>query len=194
MKIAIIDIDGVLNYYPQTIIDYCNYALGTNYDTLKDIKENISFSKYTKLKAEYRISAFKHDAKARKGAKELLQYLRDNDYLIYIVTSRQLFVENMLENTILWLKKNKLVYDYIYSSIKKDFTIFEKFSKIDLVVEDNVNNIENIKAICNLRGYNNIKYYNVVNKDNCNKDCSANRITDLNEIILDIESSKGEQI
>ena len=110
MKKAIIDIDGVLNTYPKTQIDYFNFMLDKDYKSLDEIKNNLSYNKYKYLKNQYRQSAFKHNCKASPGAKKLLKYLRDNNYLIYIITARELFKYNQLEKTILWLQNNKLVY------------------------------------------------------------------------------------
>lgn len=185
MKKAIIDIDGVLNYYPKTFIDFCK-TKNIYYSTLQEIKEAISYNQYKQLKEEYRQSDFKHNAKIRKGSKELIQYLQKNNYLIYIITSRPLFKNNQLEKTICWLKNNKIHYDYIYCTIKKDFTIFEKFGHIDLIIEDNIDNLNNIK---NING-SNAKYYNVYNLDNINKQCEFKRVDNLNEIIEDMEKIK----
>ncbi len=183
MKKAVIDIDGVLNYYPQTQIDYFNLCLGTNYTTLSEIKENLSYKDYKYYKLQYRLSGFKHKAIPSKGAKKLLEYLKSNGYLIYIITARELFKYNQLELTIEWLNDNKLKYDYIYCTQKKDFTIFEKFGHIDLVIEDNCDNLDNIKKV---NGKNCI-YINVINSDNINRKYKGYRVIDLSEVINILE-------
>jgi len=178
MKKAIIDIDGVLNYYPQTYIDFVNDKLGTLYKTLLEIKKDLSYNMYNKLKEEYRNSSYKHQAKVRDGAKEFLDYLRYNDYLILIMTSRNLFKYDQLEKTIRWLKDNFINYDYIYQSNKKDFTIFEKFNHVDLVIEDNVDNITKIQKINH-----DAIYINVINEENKDYQISnCYRIKSFNEI------------
>ena len=96
MKKAIIDIDGVLNTYPKTQIDYFNFMLDKNYKSLDEIKNNLSYNEYKYLKNQYRQSAFKHNCKASPGARKLLKYLRDNNYLIYIITARELFKYNII--------------------------------------------------------------------------------------------------
>ena len=179
MKKAIIDIDGVLNTYPKTQIDYFNFMLDKDYKSLDEIKNNLSYNEYKYLKNQYRQSAFKHNCKASPGARKLLKYLRDNNYLIYIITARELFKYNQLEKTILWLNSNKLVYDYIYCTQKKDFTIFEKFGHVDLVIEDNCDNLEKIKKI---NGKNCI-YINVMNDENKNIKYKGFRVVDLNKVI-----------
>ena len=99
--------------------------------------------------------------------------------MIYIITARELFKYNQLEKTILWLQNNKLVYDYIYCTQKKDFTIFEKFGHVDLVIEDNCDNLEKIKKI---NGKNCI-YINVMNDENKNIKYKGFRVVDLNKVI-----------
>lgn len=186
MKKAIIDIDGVLNNYPYNQIQFFNDELGTEFKTLSDAKNALSYNEYKEMKKRYRQSSAKHDAPLTVGAREMIDYLKANDYLIYIVTSRQLFTENQLEKTITWLKKNGINYDYIYCSIKKDFTIFEKFGHIDFAIEDNVNNIENIKQINGDDAF----YFNVINIDNEDRACTCKRVYSLFEVIEHMEAEK----
>lgn len=188
MKKAVIDIDGVLNNYPETSISFCNSHLGTNFTTLEEMKTTLTFREYKSMREEYIRSSFKHDAELKEGAKELIDYLKQKGYLIYIVTSRQLFKENQLEKTILWLKKHKIDYDYIYCSIKKDFTIFEKFGHVDFVIEDNVKNLYDIEKI-NCQA----DYFNVLNSENKDYICKFRRVTNLAAVIKDMEGLFYEQ-
>lgn len=188
MKKAVIDIDGVLNNYPETSISFCNSYLGTNFTTLEEMKTTLTYREYKSMREEYIKSVHKHDAPLKEGAKELIDYLKRNGYLIYIVTSRQLFKENQLEKTILWLKKHKIDYDYIYCSIKKDFTIFEKFGHVDFVIEDNVKNLYSIEKINGQADY-----YNVINSENKDFACKFKRVTNLIDVIKDMEGLFCEQ-
>lgn len=186
MKKAVIDIDGVLNYYPETILQFISDKLGVSFESLNSAKSNLSYYEYNLIKAQYRNSDYKHNATVRKGAKKLLNYLTQHDYLIYIITSRELYKNDMLEKTICWLKKNELRYDFIYESRKKDFTIFEKFNDIDIVIEDNVDNIKNIMKVSNA------KCYNIINSDNFSLSINCKRVNDLNDIIVDLERTNDE--
>lgn len=188
MKKAVIDIDGVLNYYPDTFINFINDTLKRNYKTLDEVKEHLSYKDYKNYKIMYRQSEYKHNAKIRKYAKKLISYLRKN-YLIYIVTSRELFKYNQLEKTILWLSKNKIHYDYIYCSMKKDYTIFEKFGHVDLVIEDSLDNLFKINKING-----DALYFNVINSENKLLFSSSNiiRINELNEIINYLKEKNNE--
>lgn len=186
MKCAVIDIDGVLNYYPSTYISFVNDTLGTSFKTLSEMKLEIPFTQYEDLKKAYRKSSYKHDAKPRDGACEFLHFLQRHDYLIYIVTSRDLFKYNQLEKTILWLQKNDLHYDYLYRSDKKDFVIYEKFKHVDLVIEDSVDNLERIKSING-----EARYYNMKNADNESILCSCTRVNGFDEILADLCSKEA---
>lgn len=188
MKKAVIDIDGVLNNYPETSISFFNSHLDTKFTTLEEMKTTLTFKEYKSVRKEYIRSATKHDAPLKEGAKELIDYLKQKGYLIYIVTSRQLFKENQLEKTILWLKKHKIDYDYIYCSIKKDFTIFEKFGHVDFVIEDNVKNLYDIEKING-----DANYFNVMNSENKDYTCKFRRVTDLADVIKDMEGLFYEQ-
>lgn len=179
MKKAIIDIDGVLNTYPQTWLDFLKEEHNMLFISLKESKENLSYSYYKALKEEYRYSDYKNKAKPRQGAKELLEFLHNSGYLVYIVTARPLFKYNLLENTILWLKANNLYYDYIYCSQKKDFTIFEKFGHVDVVIDDNCDNINTIKKI----NGEDCLYINFKNIDNAENVCDGIRINNMNEAL-----------
>lgn len=190
MKKAIIDIDGVLNYYPQTWLDFLEKEKGLKFENLKDAKETLSYKQYKEYKEDYRYSAYKNDAKVRENAKLLFDLLHEEGYLIYIITARPLFKYDLLENTILWLQKNELNYDYIYCSQKKDFTIFEKFGHIDLVVEDNCDNIEKIR---NVNGPYNCKYFIVNNKDNMNYGNNPNIYTRVNGLSKILEVLKNDK-
>lgn len=179
MKKAIIDIDGVLNNYPQTQINFFNNMLNADFTSLNDIKTKVSYSDYKKYKELYRQSNYKHDCNPSHGAKELLHYLKHNNYLIYIITARELFKYNQLEKTIVWLRENDLCYDYIYCTQKKDFTIFEKFGHVDLVIEDNCDNLLKIRKI----NGEHCTYINIINNDNKDNECIGYRVKDLDEAL-----------
>lgn len=187
MKIAVIDIDGVLNYYPQTFLDFVFSQTLNKFETLDDAKNKISYSYYKNLKQMYRNSDFKNNAKPRKYTKDFLLYLRKHGYLIYIITSRELYKNNMLEKTICWFNKNELIYDFIYESKKKDFTIFEKFGKIDILVEDSTDNINKIMKICDIE-----RCYNIMNNENKDFKVNCRRVWSLREIWKDLELERSK--
>ena len=105
-------------------------------------------------------------------------YTYFNDYYV----NKMMVLEdkyNLLENTIIWLNKNNLIYDYIYCSAKKDFTIFEKFGHVDFVIDDNCDNISNIKRISG----DDCIYVNIMNVDNMTNECEVDRHTELVKVL-----------
>lgn len=180
MKKAIVDIDGVLNYYPDTWLQFLKDNYYYTFVSLSEAKSNLSYHDYKRMKEEYRLSDYKNKATPRKGAKKVLNYLHQNDYLIYIVTARPLFKYNLLEKTIEWLRENELYYDYIYCSQKKDFTVFEKFGHVDVVIDDNCDNINQIKSI----NGEDCLYINIENIDNADRVCEGFRTRDM-KLVLD---------
>lgn len=147
MKKVMLDIDGVLNNYPQTFIDYVNDYYNLEFKSLEEIKENLDYKDFREIKDNYKFSNYKHDAPLKEGVIELINYFKSKNYLIYIITSRDLFEKNQLDLTLNWLKKNKINYDFIYQAEDKSLAIYENFHHFDVVVEDNLQNLINIKRI-----------------------------------------------
>lgn len=135
---CIVDIDGVLNYYPDTFVDFVNNKLLSNFKDLNDIKDRLSYSLYKELKHEYRASGYKENLKPREGAYELLQYIKRKGYYIIILTARPIDkVNSLVMQTTNWLKKNGLEYDYLTFEKDKDLEILKKFKNIKFAIDDN---------------------------------------------------------
>lgn len=171
MKKVMLDIDGVLNDFPKTFINFCNDKLNTDFLTIEEVEKKLSYNLYRKLKKEYKFSDYKHKAKIKFFAKELVNYLKKENYLIYIVTARELFEKNQLDLTISWLKENEIDYDFLDYEEQKELSILEKFHHFDIVIEDTLKNIINIKNINGNALYfyvneNNLKYDNIINVEN----------------------------
>lgn len=146
MRTVICDIDGVLNYYPKTILDFAaSLGYGT-YDTLLDLKKKLSFVEYNELKKAYRQSEYKHNAIIREGAKELLNYFANNNYFVVLLTAREC-TDEMIQKTCKWLKSHELYFDYIYFSGKKDLQIYQKFKTTEVIIDDSINNLKNIHNV-----------------------------------------------
>lgn len=136
-KIAVFDIDGVLNYYPQTWITFINEMLKTNYKTLYEMKDAIPYKRYKQLKELYRTSGYKETLEIRTGADNLLQELR-SEYFIILMTARPIERYNeLLQQTKNWLNNNFIYSDFLYFSSTKHLDIIQKFKNISFMVEDN---------------------------------------------------------
>ena len=157
MRIGI-DIDGVLTNIEQYLIDYLSkYCIENN------IKFNIGISNY-KVSKSFNITNEQEDdfwneylenyainEKARPFAAEVIKKLKEDGNEIYIITARWLKE---------WLIKNDIVYyKLIFSKAEKENKLQEIIdNKIDLMIEDNPNNINQLSSvvpiICYNAGYN----------------------------------------
>ena len=150
-KICIVDIDGVLNYYPNCWIDFVNKTLNRCFDDLNDVKNTLSYNNYKKLKEEYRTSGYKETLPVRAEAKEMLQGLRELGYTIIIISARPVVkYPSLYKQTINWLQNNFLIYDNIMFSEFKQYEIIKHYPHADFIIEDN----KLISTILSNLGYN----------------------------------------
>ncbi len=180
MRIGI-DIDGVITNIEQFVINYMSkycvennieYKIDTtHYDYCKtfNISKEIELDFWKSYLEKYAIYE-----KARPFAAEMIEKLKKDGNEIYIITARWYTDRNddignkMRETVKNWLYENKISYDkLIFSKGHNERKMQEiEENKIDLMIEDNPNNINeianNIPVICYDAGY--------------NKDCNGNQI------------------
>ena len=138
MKFIAIDIDGVLNDYPRCWVKYANSVLDTNFEDLFELKSNVPYRRYNDVKSQYRKSGHEETLPIKENAEILLDMLKDRDYFIIIMTARPINKYNeSLVQTVNWLRKNKLQYDFLYFSDRKHLDIIEKFKNLEFMIEDN---------------------------------------------------------
>ena len=109
-KVFILDVDGILNYYPSDFMEWCKLHYGIQGEQFESIK---ALDAYKDFKLEYRKSGDKIKQKLRKGVPELLNWLRKNKWLVWVVTSRPDVLSNH-RVTIEWLALNNVDYDRIF--------------------------------------------------------------------------------
>lgn len=172
MRIGI-DVDGVLTNIEQFGLDYLSkYCVENNIDF------NVTCSSYNIAKAfnidvkyndifwsEYLMYYATHE-KARPFAAEVIQKLKEEGHEIYIITARWLTNKDseagyqMRETVKKWLLENNILYDkLVFSKAEKEHKSDEILEhKIDIMIEDNPNNINElsniIPVICYNTGYN----------------------------------------
>lgn len=172
MRIGI-DIDGVLTNIEQFSLDYLS-----KYCVENNVEFNVGASDYHAAKAfnispehedkfwnEY-LTYYAVNEKARPFASEVIKRLKEEGHEIYIITARWLtnrndvVGNNMREMVKNWLAENDIVYDkLIFTKALKEQKSQEIIEhKIDLMIEDNPNNINNLSSIlpiiCYHAGYN----------------------------------------
>ncbi len=143
-KICVVDIDGVLTDYPKCFYDWVK----NNYD-IKIDKETTNPVEYARYKELYRKSGYKRNLPIIESSKEALIKLKNLGYTIVILTNRPYKKYTRLyTDTVLWLNKNEIPYDYIYwSEEEKVLSIIDKCNHIDLFIDDNYNNCKEFELV-----------------------------------------------
>lgn len=136
-RVCALDIDGVLNYYPDPWVDFINDWLDTNFRDLTEAKNVVPYQKYRDLKYNYRESGYKATLKVRAGASKLTHRLKREGYTILIITSRP-FQEHkgLFKLTTDWLNKNNILYDSIIDSRNKHVEVLLRSPRLDFMIED----------------------------------------------------------
>ncbi len=139
-KVAIVDIDGVLNTYPNC---FREWVLKEYPD--EDIRKILAAKQERPLvwgewKDEYRRSGAKRRLGVRAYAKDLLFTLQKLDYFVVIATNRPVKTyPSLFYDTMVWLEVNNLKYDYLHCVDVADKLVYLKdiLPKIDVVIDDN---------------------------------------------------------
>ncbi len=138
--IVICDLDGCLNLYPKTFLDWVKAHTGIHKNNLIDLKSLLTKKKYEKLKYIYRTCGVKRNLAVRKGATDTLKKIKKSGKKIWIVTSRPTF-EPVKEDTRYWLGKNRITHDrLVFKKEKGKKKYLRKLrNKICFVIEDDPN-------------------------------------------------------
>lgn len=139
-SIIFCDLDGCLNFYPKTFLEWVNKHTGIYKKDVNSLKSILTKEKYEKLKYNYRTCGVKRNLPVRKGAINTLKEIKKSDKKIWIVTTRPTF-EPVKRDTQYWLKKNKIIYDKLIfqeGEKKKEF-IRRLRKRICFIIEDDLN-------------------------------------------------------
>ncbi len=182
-----IDIDGVLTDLENYIGTVGKkYMLENNLDFDEEMHKNTIYGFLSKEDShqfwDMHWEKYATTIKMRKNARNVIEKLKNDGNKIIIITSRtydsQIIKdgierqENMKKLIIKWLKKNNINYDKIvFSNLNKLKNCLD--NKIDIMIEDSVSNIEQLKnymkIICFNAKYNqsyaNSQIYRVSNWD-----------------------------
>lgn len=145
-KIALIDIDGVLSDYPNSFLESTLYL--KKFDNIQDAMSS-DYSAYHIAKKYYRRSGVKADIGVREGAKELLDYLKDHDYFIILLTSRPYDkISRIYQDTLYWLDNKKLKYDAIIWEKEKAKYVIKHLSEHNVVfcVDDELKQVNELST------------------------------------------------
>lgn len=172
MRIGI-DIDGVLTDIEQWQLDYCSKFYYNEYK--KEIVNHKGYETFEIFKSspecddEFWKKYFVHysiNVDARKFSSEVIKKLKEEGNEIFIITARGDFLSNNEDDILYeenqkiikkWLFKNEILYDQIIFARESKLDICIN-NRIDLMIEDNVDNINKISTkipvICFNAGYN----------------------------------------
>ena len=135
MKVAIIDIDGCLSDYPNSL--FLNYKKKTykDFNSKEEILNTYGKPFYNQIKNQYRESDIKLDYIIKKDAVKTIEFLKKRGFIINIVTSRPFLVKNV-RNTETWLKKNQVYYDQLFFIKSKGSLIVSCFRDEEIIIID----------------------------------------------------------
>lgn len=125
------DIDGVLNFYPQTLIDYAQNEYKISISDLPHFKSQ-NIKKYTEIKSAYRYSSYKHEACPRSCVVDKLNVLANDGYEIMVLTSRPFDrFPGMYELTLKWLESIGLKFSTLQSKTKSNIDLIKPIFHLD---------------------------------------------------------------
>lgn len=141
-KVVGVDIDGVLNDYPQ---EFCEWLL-RNAEEFRDrgdvpflstAKEELGPRRFLELKDKYRESGEKRRQRVRAGAKKLLDGLRAEGMSVVLLSARPYWrFSRIYADTLEWLDAGGLRHDAVLFHQEKHRKIVESFPDLLAMVED----------------------------------------------------------
>ncbi len=156
---AIVDIDMVLADY---CLGMCQWLLGRNLDAerLSDIIDKrgwvnaatvgVADDEWKRLKHEFRISNGKRALPVFPDAKPFLEALQRRNLQIVLLTSRPIDrYPNIYTDTLLWLQRNQLPFDFIWWSLDKAERVLEGDLRqyVQLVVDDDIKYVQQFERL-----------------------------------------------
>jgi uncharacterized HAD superfamily protein len=134
--VVVFDIDGVLNNYPQCLIDWINADLNVQFKSRDEIKTAIGLERYEKEKEAYRLSGAKRQQPINYDSVDALRKLKEK-YDIVLYTARPVRrYSQIYSDTLQWLSDNSIPFDAIFWSNLNKEDVFSLKLKIKFAVED----------------------------------------------------------
>ena len=135
--IIMCDLDGCLNYYPDTFLQWVKSHYGIYKEDIDSLKSLLTPKEYEELKHEYRTCGVKRTLAVRNGAADVLREIRELGKKIWIFTSRPTF-EPVKGDTEYWLKINGIIHDRLIFLGKDEIkeSVAKLQEEIWFVIED----------------------------------------------------------
>lgn len=139
-KSVSIDIDGVLNFYPEPWLDFIKIKTNILFISKKEAKKTLGDKIYSQIKDEYRTSTFKENLPINENSVLFLDKLKSNDYFINISTSRPIKdskYPDLFFLTERWLKKQKIPFDRLLYKVDTA-TFYNELGPVIFHVDDEI--------------------------------------------------------
>lgn len=156
-KYVVFDIDGVINNYPLNVMEYMKV------NDLNAFKKT-NRAEYRKLKDKFETTGEERHNIVNTSTRDVLNHL-SHDYKIILLTARPYEkISRLYYDTIYWLEKEQITYDYLFFSEHKEDFLIQNFNpeQIEFVVDDQIDNINKLS--------NTFKSYLLYNKNLYTKD------------------------
>lgn len=140
VKLAVIDIDGIVCNHSSAFLSRSIYR------TVHEFK-TADINAYNQLKHEFRTSGFKRNAPVINGAQEFLKNLKDNGYLILLLTARPYEkIIRIYADTLYWLESNSIIYDFLFFNKNKEQFIIDNLSpeQVKFCLDDDIENVNKL--------------------------------------------------
>lgn len=150
VKIAALDLDGVLAAYPEHWLTFLGYNgsggnLGVENFSLVTGAPGIPREAYTRLKHLYRSEGFEAEVPAMPGAAEFTRHLKALGYYIVIISARPVErYKRLYSDSIRWLMQNGITYDAVLWDANKEDRIIRDLPGVDFVLDDDPANVERL--------------------------------------------------
>lgn len=131
-----VDIDGVLNDYPEHFLSHVAEEVGRE-ETLAELRKIVGVKRYNELKDAYRQSGAKREQGVKPGAKELLDGIRSAGGTVVLLSKRPYWrFSRIYADTLEWLELNGLRFDAVLFHREKHRKIVDDFPGLVAMVED----------------------------------------------------------
>ena len=144
-KIAAIDIDGVIADWEKGYINFIWENTMFVPKSTKLAKAEIPKQLMMETKEKFRLSGKKRDLELIPGAKEFIDWLKDQGYYVILLTARPYKeYSRIYSDTLHWLKKNNIQYDLIIWNEKKEDFLMKYFPDVKFVIDNERGNVEKL--------------------------------------------------
>ena len=141
MKVAIIDIDGCLSEYPNSLFfKFIKKKTYKDFNSKEEILNTYGKPFYNQIKNQYRESDIKLDYIIKKDAVKTIEFLKKRGFIINIVTSRPFLVKNV-RNTETWLKKIKFIMTSFFIKSKGSLIVSCFRDEEIIIIDDDYNGL-----------------------------------------------------